>query len=82
MPKAKDKSPKSSAATYHMTKKCPECYTYLPLDADKCSACGKRIGPIDKLGFAQKVTNFRSYLIAAFFAAVFAAVLWVGFFTE
>jgi hypothetical protein len=82
MAQAKEKTDVGGAAASHMTKKCPECYTYLALDADKCHACGKRVGAIDKLGFASKVTNVNSYLIALFFAAVFAAVMWIGFFAD
>lgn len=74
--------PEKKSSKSSLTKKCPACYTYLPLDADRCHACNVRVGAIDKLGFAAKVVNHRSYLIAAFFAVVFIAVLWIGFFAE
>lgn len=73
---------KAASAGVHMTKKCPECFTYLPLDAGRCHACGSRVGPVDKLGHARKVANVRAYIVAVFFAAVVAGVLWLGFFTE
>jgi hypothetical protein len=82
MTQPKHRREKDSPTTSHMTKKCPECYTYLTLDAVKCHACGKRVGPIDKLGFAGKLVNLRSYLVAIVFALVLVAVFWLGFFTE
>jgi hypothetical protein len=66
----------------YSTKKCPDCYTYLPLDADRCSTCKARVGDVDKLGFASKPTDWRGYLIAAVSIAVFAVFLWWGFFRE
>ena len=65
-------SPSSSA-----TKRCPECTVHIPIDATRCTACGKRVGPVDKHGVAQKAINYRAYaemLIA--FAALGLFVWW------
>jgi hypothetical protein len=48
----------------HMTKKCPYCYVYLQLHATRCTACNKRVGDVDKLGFASKPFDWYGYLIA------------------
>jgi hypothetical protein len=66
----------------HMTKKCPHCFTYLPLPALRCNSCGKPVGPVTRLGLAQKVIDWRSYLAAALAILAFSGFLWWGFFTE
>lgn len=82
MPPPKGSSGAPAAGGVHMTKKCPECYVYLPLDARRCTACGTRVGPVDKLGHARRVVNVKAYLVAVCFALIFLGVLWWGFFTE
>ena len=66
----------------YTTKKCPHCYTYLALDADRCTTCRAKVGDVDKLGFAAKPADWRAYLIAAASIAVFALFVWWGFFRE
>ena len=66
----------------HLTKKCPHCYEYLPLRAKVCTACQKKVGDVDKLGFAQKPVDFMGYLIAAIAIVVFSVFMWWGFFRE
>ena len=66
----------------HLTKKCPECYTYMPLDARVCPGCNKKIGEVDPLGFAKKPFDWRGYLAAAICIAGFIVFLWWGFFRE
>ncbi len=34
-------------------KKCPECYTHLPLKTRKCPSCNTKIGDVDKLGICH-----------------------------
>jgi hypothetical protein len=65
--------------TVHMTKKCPECFTYLPLKATHCDNCGKRVGEVDKLGFAAKPFDWRGYFFAFAAIAGFVAFIWWGF---
>ncbi len=66
----------------HMTKKCPYCYAYLPLKATRCTGCHKRVGEVDKLGFASKPFDLTGYLIAIGAIAVFCIFMWWGFFRE
>ncbi len=66
----------------HLTKKCPECYTYLPLEARICTACQAKVGEVDKLGFAGKPVDWLGYLIAAASIIIFAVFMWWAFFRE
>jgi hypothetical protein len=71
-----------STANIHMTKKCPECFAYLPLHATVCTSCGKRVGPVDKLGHARKPPNIKGYLAAAISILAFVAFVYWGFFMD
>ncbi len=66
----------------HLTKKCPQCYTYLPLHAQVCSACQSKVGDVDKLGFAEKPIDWWGYLLAGASIAGFAVFMWWAFFRE
>ena len=72
MGQPKDKTPKQGLDP---TKKCPYCSTYVKLNADRCDACNRRIGPSSPYGVARKPVNFKSYLIAILAVAVLAAYL-------
>jgi len=69
-------------ASVHTTKKCPFCYVYAPLTATECPACKRRIGKIDKIGFATKPVDWKAYFIAALSFAVLAAWIWWAFLSE
>jgi len=77
-----DKSYNKKNNDYHTTKKCPFCYVHLSLDARSCSACKKKVGDVDKLGFAAKPIDWWGYLVAAVFTVGFALFIWWGFFRE
>jgi hypothetical protein len=66
----------------HLTKKCPECYAYLPLHAQVCAACGAKVGEVDKLGFAQRPIDWWGYLLALISIAGFVTFMWWAFFRE
>ena len=65
-----------------MTKKCPECFTYLPLSVKVCTSCGKAVGAVNKLGLAEKLPNVKGYLTAAAAILAFIIFVWWGFFSE
>jgi hypothetical protein len=65
-----------------MTKKCPYCYVYLPLHVTRCTACHKRVGEVDKLGFAAKPFDWTGYLLAIVSIIAFVIFMWWGFFRE
>ena len=71
-----------SGSTPHMTKKCPECYTYLPLRTTKCPSCKTKLGDVDKLGFATRPFDWAGYLIAILSIAGLVAFIWWGFFRD
>lgn len=79
-PSEKTAGNKPSAA--HMTKKCPECFTYLPLDAKVCTSCGKSVGPVGRVGLAEKPPNLKGYVAAAVAILAFVIFVWWGFFIE
>lgn len=62
------------------TKKCPWCFTHLALDAVRCDACHKRVGEVDKLGFAKKPVDWAGYFVAAVAIAGFCLFIWWAFF--
>ena len=66
----------------YATKKCPECYVHLPLNAKECHACKAKIGDVDKLGFALKPPDWMGYLAAAVSAIIFILFMWWAFFLE
>ena len=66
----------------YSTKKCPFCYTYLPMHAKTCTSCHKKVGDVDKLGFATKPFDWAGYLIAILSIVAFGIFMWWGFFRE
>ncbi|MDO8943525.1 MAG: hypothetical protein Q7U75_10095 [Desulfobacterales bacterium] len=78
----KRKLAKEASANIHMTKKCPECFAYLPLVVKVCTSCGKAVGPVNKLGHAEKLPDVKGYLTAAAAILAFIIFVWWGFFTE
>ncbi len=66
----------------YLTKKCPQCYTYLPLHAQECTACKAKVGEVDKLGFAEKPFDWLAYLLATASIAGFVIFVWWAFFRD
>ena len=73
---------KQKTINSYLTKKCPACYTHLPLNARVCTSCKVKVGDVDKLGFAQKPTEWWSYLIAGVSVLGFAVFMWWAFFKD
>jgi hypothetical protein len=57
------------------SKKCPECYEYMPLKVEKCPFCGTRVGRIDKYGHASRLFDWKGYGTAA--VAILAFILYL-----
>jgi RNA polymerase subunit RPABC4/transcription elongation factor Spt4 len=53
----------------YASKKCPECYEYIPLDAKVCPYCKIRLGKVTEHGMAERLTNWKAYILCA--------VLWI-----
>lgn len=47
------------------SKKCPECYAYVPAEAKVCPSCKKRIGKRMAHGMADKPINWKAYIVCA-----------------
>ena len=77
-----DQKGSKSERNKYVTKKCPHCYEYLPLHAKVCTACQKKVGDVDKLGFAEDPVDWGRYLIALIAIVVFIIFAWWGFFLE
>jgi hypothetical protein len=77
-----DRSGSKKESLQYLTKKCPHCYEYLALHAQVCTACQKKVGDVDKLGFAENPVDWVRYLIALIAIVVFVVFAWWGFFLE
>jgi len=73
---------RSKGKVDYATKKCPECYAHLPLNAKECHSCKAKIGDVDKLGFALKPPDWVGYLAAGVSILVFVVFMWWAFFLE
>ena len=62
------------------TKKCPYCHTYLPIDTEKCSYCGKNVGEVEQNGMARKPTDWISYVVCIVAWIVFIVYIGWAFF--
>lgn len=62
------------------TKKCPECYSYIPLNTRVCPACKTRLGDLGKHGMAERLINWKSYIICIVLWVIFAAYVKWAFF--
>ena len=78
-PKKRSASQKKSEYT---TKKCPDCYAHLPLNAKVCHYCQAKIGDVDELGFGEKPVDWKGYVAALIAITIFAVFVWWGFFME
>jgi hypothetical protein len=70
------------SAHSHMTKKCPDCFAYLRLDAKTCPSCGKSVGSVMPTGLAEKPVDLKAYILAIGAACTFIVFIWWGFFSE
>ena len=61
------------------TKKCPECFAYLPSNATVCDSCNTRVGPADDRGIAKRPTDWKSYLVAIGGIIGFGIFIWWSF---
>jgi len=78
----KEQNSVKQETTRHIIKKCPECYTYLPLRAKVCPACQAKVGDVDKLGFAGKPFDWQGYLGAGISIVAFVIFIWWAFVRE
>ena len=72
---------KSDSSRY-VTKKCPECFSYLPLHTKKCPHCNTKLGGVNKLGFASRTFDWAGYLIAIISILGLCIFIWWAFFRD
>ena len=70
---------KDGPGPVHATKRCPECFEYVPLFAKKCPACNTRLGPVQPHGLAKRETDWLSYLVAIIAIIGFSFYIWWAF---
>jgi tRNA(Ile2) C34 agmatinyltransferase TiaS len=63
----------------HATKRCPECFDYVELDADKCPKCKTRLGEVQKHGMAKRKVDWTAYAIFLVALVGFAIYIWWAF---
>ena len=68
------------ALTTMPTKKCPECFTYLPGDAKVCHSCNIKVGEAGKEGVAKKPVDWMSYFVSIVAIVILGLFVWWSFF--
>jgi RNA polymerase subunit RPABC4/transcription elongation factor Spt4 len=62
------------------TKKCPECYGYVPVKAEVCPLCKTRLGKVGKHGMAERTTNWKAYILCIIAWLIFFIYIKIAFF--
>jgi len=63
----------------HSTKRCPECFYELPLNAKECISCHTKVGPVSADGRARKPTDWISYALCFVSWLIFILYVWWAF---
>lgn len=71
---------KKSSGPGYVSKKCHECYTYVPLNAEICPSCKTRLGKLGAHGMAEKRTDWNAYIKFAIALAAFLIFCKYAFF--
>ncbi|MBA3034986.1 MAG: hypothetical protein FP814_00675 [Desulfobacterium sp.] len=66
----------------YLSKKCPECLTYISLDEVVCPSCNIRVGKITKTGMAKRPTDWNSYFMFIIAVAAFSFYIWWVFISD
>jgi hypothetical protein len=61
-------------------KRCPECFTKLPLNATKCISCNQKVHDVGKHGIAKKPVNLVGYSSAIILWIALGVYIWWAFF--
>ncbi|MCG6911209.1 MAG: hypothetical protein LJE94_13945 [Deltaproteobacteria bacterium] len=62
-----------------VSKKCPHCYTHIPLKAKICPSCKNKVGLIDKHGMATRRIDWMSYIICFLAWLTLGVYIWMAF---
>ena len=74
-----DKEEKKLPRAY---KQCPDCLEKLPLETNKCTQCGIRLGKIMPDGKARKPVDWKGYIISAVLIGAFVYYIRWAFFSD
>lgn len=66
-------------ASGQVSKKCPECMEYMPLQASVCPSCKLPVGKINKHGMASRKTDWKAYATAIAAWLFFFFYIWWAF---
>ena len=66
----------------YLTKKCPECYSYLLMQANECDVCETQVRIADNGGLAKKPINWMSYFHCFLAWLSLTLFVWLCFFTK
>ena len=69
----------NTANIQYTTKRCPECFADLPLDATVCDKCKKKVGNVNNIGFAEIRPVWFSYITFFLSLMLFGLFAWWGF---
>jgi len=74
------KKPLAGSVVGDSTKKCPECYEYVPLTAAVCPQCKTRLGKAGRHGMADRPINWKAYIICFILWVILAFYIKWAFF--
>lgn len=75
-----DKKSSKAGNFRYASKKCHECYEHVPLDAKICPSCKARLGKVSEHGMAEKLTDWKGYIICVVLWLIFVIYLKWAFF--
>jgi hypothetical protein len=75
----KTKTTDNHTMMYGPSKKCPECYDFMPLSAKICPSCKTRVGRIDNTGMARRAFDWKAYSAAFIAILIFIVYIWWAF---
>ncbi len=61
------------------SKKCPECFAKLPINATHCHECGQKVLDVNKYGFAKKPIDWVRYTLVVVLWTALGYFIWWAF---
>ena len=66
----------------YQTKKCPECYSYLPVESNKCDVCETQLSKSLIGGLAKRSINWMAYIHCTLAWICLGIFVWWSFFQK
>lgn len=64
----------------HTIKRCPECFSELPLNAKVCHTCNQKVGKVHATGLARSPFDWKAYTSCALAWLALGFFIWWAFF--